>query len=330
MDSLNMTSLSPSSLDDFVGQSNARRIIRILVTAAKRRDEPVPHLLMSGPPGLGKTTLARIIAKERGGNLIEIVGSAVKSSGEMTEHLAQLKTGDVLFIDEIHALPRRLEELLYPAMEDRSYTPTSSRDFDELIRQLAIQSCEKPTTMRRLPPFTLVGATTLLGLTTAPLRSRFRQIVELEPYSEGDLQTIIANAAKKLQFELPPSIVHEIAVRSRGTARTAISNLMWYRDYVQADGGVATQEALFAAFELKGVDRRGLIRQDRQYLRHLLESTNERALSVDTLASLLGESVETIQVSVEPFLLQQGLITKTQRGRLATEKAKLLAHELSL
>jgi Holliday junction DNA helicase RuvB len=212
-----MKTIRPESLNEFVGQANARRILTVLITAAKRRNEPVPHVLMNGPPGLGKTTLARIIATEMGGRLIEVIGSAVKTPSEMSQHLMQLKSHDVLFIDEIHALPRRLEELLYPAMEDLMVNVTE-KNFDELMKQLSIRQSDKTTSRRQLPPFTLIGATTLLGLTSAPLRSRFRQIIELETYSDSDLQIIIGNAASKLDFPLQPDIIHEIAVRSRATA----------------------------------------------------------------------------------------------------------------
>ncbi len=203
----------------------------------------------------------------------------------------------------------------------------SEKNFDELMKQLSIRQSDKTSTRRQLPPFTLIGATTLLGLTSAPLRSRFRQIIELETYSDSDLQIIIGNAASKLGFALQPDIVHEIAMRSRATARTAISNLLWFRDYVMADGGVAGKEALDAAFELKGVDRQGLTRQDREYLRHVAQA--DKAVAVDTIASLLNESTETILASIEPFLLRQGLITRTQRGRLATEKAKQMLEEVT-
>src|ERR1017187_1892789 len=245
--------MRPCSLSEFVGQQNARRILSVLITASKRRGEPVPHVLMSGPSGLGKTTLARIVASEMGGRLIEMVGSSLKNATEMTAQLLELRANDVLFIDEIHALPRKLEEVMYPAMEDRVIT-TAEAGFDDLMKQLGIRSGDKSRKSHQLPPFTLIGATTLLGLTTAPLRSRFRQIIDLEVYNDEELQTIVSNVAMKLAFDLSAEAARAIALRSRGTARTAMSNLMWYRDYVQADGGVATMEALQAAFELNGID----------------------------------------------------------------------------
>ena len=276
---------------------------------------------MSGQAGLGKTTLARIVATEMGGRLIEMVGSSLKNATEMTAQLMELRANDVLFIDEIHALPRKLEEVLYPAMEDRIITAAVT-GFDDLIKQLGIRSGEKSRKTHQLPAFTLIGATTLLGLTSAPLRSRFRQIIELEPYRDEDLCEIISNTATKLGFDLSNEVAHQIAVRSRGTARTAMTNLMWYRDYVQADGGIATMDALHAAFELKGVDCNGMTRTDREYLSRLIEA--DEPMGVETLASAIGESTETLEESVEPFLLRQGFIQRTPRGRVATEKARQL------
>jgi Holliday junction DNA helicase RuvB len=321
-----MNNIRPSSLAEFVGQQNARRILNVLITASKRRGEPVPHLLMSGQPGLGKTTLARIVASEMNGRLVEMVGSSLKNATEMTAQLLELRANDVLFIDEIHALPRKLEEVMYPALEDRVITSTEA-GFDDLMKQLGIRSGDKSRKVHQLPPFTLIGATTLLGLTTAPLRSRFRQIIELEAYNDEDLRTIITNAATKLAFDLTEDVAHQISIRSRGTARTAMANLMWYRDYVQADGGVATMEALQAAFELKGIDCNGMTRTDREYLKRLIETAEP--MGVETLASAIGEGVETLEDSIEPFLLRQGFINRTPRGRVATEKAKQILMEVA-
>jgi Holliday junction DNA helicase RuvB len=322
-----MSAIRPASLSDFVGQQNARRILNVLITAAKRRNEPVPHLLMSGQAGLGKTTLARIVASEMGGRLIEMIGSSLKNASEMSAQLMELRANDVLFFDEIHALPRKLEEILYPAMEDGVIASTEV-GFDDLMKQLGIRGGEKKSRKTyQLPAFTLIGATTLLGLTTAPLRSRFRQIITLEPYRDEDLREIIMNAATKLTFDLPQEVAQQIAVRSRGTARTAMTNLMWYRDYVQADGGIATMEALNAAFELKGIDGNGMTRTDRDYLQRLIEA--EEPMGVETLASAIGESVETLEESVEPFLLKQGYINRTPRGRIATEKGKQILMEVA-
>ena len=321
-----MSAIRPNSLSDFIGQPNARRILTVLLAAAKKRNEPVPHILLSGPPGLGKTTLARLIASEMGGRLVEMIGSAVKTPHDMTQHLMQLKAHDVLFVDEIHAIPRRIEETLYPAMEDGVIT-TSEKGFDDLVKQLGIGHSQQSTRTHRLPPFTLVGATTLQGLVSAPLRSRFRQILELQPYTVADLQQIVSGLAKKLGFTLPDDLALDIARRSRGTARVAISHLMWCRDVVQGDGGVATPELLHTAFELKGVDTQGLTQTDREYLRRLIES--EEAVGLDTLASVLGESIATITETIEPFLLREGFVTRTARGRIATDKARALIQEVA-
>ena len=298
----------------------------MLIAAAKKRNEPVPHLLLSGPPGLGKTTLARLIASEMGGRLVEMIGSAVKTPHDMTQHLLQLKAHDVLFVDEVHAVPRRIEETLYPAMED-GLIRTSERGFDDLVKQLGIRDGRQSARTHQLPPFTLVGATTLQGLVSAPLRSRFRQVLELQPYAAAELQRIVGEAAARLAFALPEDLALEIARRSRGTARTAVSHLLWFRDCVEGDGGVATPELLRTAFEMKGVDGQGLTAVDREYLRRLVGS--EEAVGLEALASVMGESVETITEAIEPFLLQQGYANRTPRGRVATERARQLFEEIA-
>ncbi len=319
-----MNPIRPERLDEFVGQAQAKRILAVLIAAAKKRNEPVPHLMMSGQAGLGKTSLARIVSQEMAGNMIEMVGSTIKTPADMTHHLLQLKPHDVLFIDEIHALSRKIEEILYPALED-GVVAVEQKGFNDLMRQIGVAPGERSVTTHRLPQFTLIGATTLLGLVSAPLRSRFRQILELEPYSVGDLERIVSGAASKLQFQLPPELAGEIAKRSRGTARTAVANLYWYRDVVQGDGGIPTMELLNSAFEMKGVDEHGMTRTDREYLRHLVAS--EDPVGCETLASAVGESVETLEEAVEPYLLRQGYIQRTPRGRMATEKGRQLFQE---
>ena len=211
-----MTTIRPSTLNDFVGQEQARRILSVLISAAKKRGETVPHLLMSGPSGLGKTTLARIVAGEMNGRLVEMVGSSIKNPADLTHHLLQLKANDVLFIDELHTLPRRLEEILYPAMED-GVVAVEQRGFTDLMKQLGVAHNEKSVMTHKLPAFTFVGATTLLGLCSAPLRSRFRQLLELQPYTVAELQRIVSGTAMKLDFALPADLTLEIAKRSRGT-----------------------------------------------------------------------------------------------------------------
>ena len=322
-----MYNIRPTNLNDFVGQPSARRILGVLIAAAKKRGEPVPHLLLSGPAGLGKTTLARILAHEMNGRLIEMIGSSVKNPHDMAHHLLQLKTNDVLFVDELHALPRKAEEVLYPAMEDGTVT-TNEKGFDDLVKQLGIRQGQQATKTHRLPAFTLIGATTLLGLTTAPLRSRFRQIIELEPYSVEDLERIVSGVSAKLDFTLPVELAAEIAKRSRGTARTAVSHLYWVRDVVQGDGDVATAELVRLAFDLKGVDQNGLTRTDRDYLERLVGS--EEPVGAEALASALEESIETVTGTIEPFLLREGYVSRTPRGRVATEKARQLFQEATI
>jgi holliday junction DNA helicase RuvB len=321
-----MNNLRPASLIDFIGQENARRILGVLIAAAKRRGEPVPHILMSGPAGLGKTTLARILSCEMGGRLTEMIGSAVKTTNDMTYHLMQLQANDVLFIDEIHALPRKIEEVLYGAMED-GVINVEQHGFNDLMRQIGVQHGEKSVTAHRLPPFTLVAATTMAGLCSAPLRSRFRQVLELQPYTEVELREILKSAGARLGFELDPGIALEIARRSRGTARIAINNLLWYRDVVQGDGGMATMELLNVAFEMNGIDCQGLTQTEREVLRKLIEADD--AVGVETLATAIGESAETLTESIEPHLLRQGFIQRTPRGRVATNKARLLFQEVA-
>jgi Holliday junction DNA helicase RuvB len=319
--------LRPQTLDDFVGQPAVRRILAVLIAAARKRSEPVPHSLMSGPPGLGKTTIARIVATEMGGRLVEMVGSSIKAPADLTQHLLHLKANDVLFVDEIHAIPRRIEETLYPAMED-GMVSVEQRGFSDLMKQLGVAHSEKSVTTHRLPPFTLIGATTLQGLVSAPLRSRFRQILELQPYAPTELQQIVSGTAAKLAFSLSDDLALDIARRSRGTARVAIAHLLWFRDVVQGDGGVATAELLAQAFDMKGVDELGLTETDRSYLRYLIEA--EDAVGLNTLASVLGESVETLTESLEPYLLRQGFVERTAKGRLATAKCRELLAEVAV
>ena len=317
-DSMN---IRPETLNDFVGQEAARRVLRVLITASKRRNESVPHVLLSGPAGLGKTSLARIVAAEMNGRLIEVLGSTVKNPAEMTQHLMGIKAHDVLFIDEVHALGRRNEEILYGAMEDNIVVAEQS-GFNDLMKQIGVHNGDKAKVTHRLPAFTFVGATTMAGLCSAPLRSRFRQVLELQAYTNTELETIVRCAGVRISFELPDEITREIATRSRGTARIAINHFLWVRDVVQGDGGTPTMELMKMAFDMKGIDDHGLTRTDREYLRRLADSDD--AVGVDTLASALGENVETLAESIEPYLLRQGFINRTPRGRSATEKAKQL------
>jgi Holliday junction DNA helicase RuvB len=255
------------------------------------------------------------------GRLIEMVGAALRSPDDMVSHLIRIKPHDVLFLDEIHAVPRHVEEVLYSAMEDGTCT-TEEKGYDEMLKQLGVKSKEKAVKTVKLPPFTIIGATTLLGLVSAPLRSRFQQTLTLEAYSATELRTIVRGAAAKLGFEVTDEAVIEVAARSRGTARIAIANLHWFRDYVSAGDLKPTHETAIEAFELKGIDGMGLTSTDRAYLGKLMLSTE--CMGVESLAAALGESVETLEQGVEPYLMAQGFITRNPRGRAATEKASVL------
>lgn len=321
-----MNAIRPESLDGFVGQQKAKKILSVLISAAKRRNEPVPHLLLSGPPGLGKSTLGKIVARETGGRLVEVLASAIRSPSEIAERLLGLRERDTLFIDEIHALGRNCEEQLYGAMED-GVVSTPQKTYDQLMKQIGVRTAQGDSkNVRPLPRFTLVGASTMIGLCSAPLRSRFSQVIELDPYSTDDLRMIVMKAAARLDFQVPEDVAREIAVRSRATARIAVGNLTWYRDYVLADGGVATMEALDAAFHLRGIDAAGLTSMDRQYLRFLSE--NDEAVGLETVAAVLGDSAETLAQNVEPFLLRQGLVQRTARGRMVTAKGRQILAEV--
>lgn len=318
-----MNQIRPDALSGFVGQEKAKRILQVLIGATRSRGEPAPHMLMSGPPGLGKTTLARIVAHESGGRLVEVLGSAIKTPAEMSGHFLSLQKSDVLFVDEIHALPRKIEEIMYSALED-GLVAQEPKGYGDLMKQLGITG-EKAKTMHKLPSFTLVGATTLLGLVSPPLRSRFTQVLQLEPYTLEDLDRIVGSACDKMSFPLNPQLVREISIRSRGTARIAINNLLWTRDFFQSNGESPDLDSMEEAFVLQGIDRHGLTNVDRRYLKKLAEA--DIPIGVETVASCLGESIETLEAGIEPFLMQQGFVIKTARGRLLGEKARMILEE---
>ena len=303
-------SLRPQTLDEYIGQEKAKKNLKIYIEAAKQRGDSLDHVLFYGPPGLGKTTLAGIIANEMGVNLKVTSGPAIEKPGEMAAILNNLQKGDVLFVDEIHRLNRQVEEVLYPAMEDFA--------IDIMIGKGAAARSIRLD----LPRFTLVGATTRAGLLTAPLRDRFGVIHHLEFYSTEELATIIRHSAKVLEVEIDQDGAVELARRSRGTPRLANRLLKRVRDFAQVKyNGVITKEVADFALDLLEVDRYGLDMTDRNLLETLIQKFSGGPVGLDTLAATIGEDAGTIEDVYEPYLLKNGFINRTPRGRMATEKA---------
>lgn len=312
--------IRPESFGEFVGQEQPKRVLEILASAAKKRAAAAGHTLIIGAPGLGKTTLARLLARIMNSRLIEVVGPNLTEPRQIQAQLASLRANDVLFLDECHAMPRVVEECLYGPMEDGVLNWVPQTDFNSMMRSLGIGSTakEQVKTMK-LPPFTLVGATTLPGLMSPPLRSRFVQSLVLEPYTVDELEHIVVNTARKLGFGVTKPVAGEIARRSRNTARIAVGHLVWFRDYCLATGAEPTVSAVREAFTLKNVDESGLGKVERQYLDVLVNAQVPVGLS--TLSASLGENVATLTESVEPYLLREGYIRRTARGRVAERKA---------
>lgn len=302
--------LRPQYLTDYIGQKKAKEKLKIYIEAAKQRGDALDHVLFYGPPGLGKTTLAGIIANEMGTHMKVTSGPAIEKPGEMAAILNSLQEGDVLFVDEIHRLNRQVEEVLYPAMEDYA--------IDIMIGKGATARSIRLD----LPKFTLVGATTRAGLLTAPLRDRFGVIQHLEFYSYEELQTIILHSAKILGVEIDPEGAMQMARRSRGTPRLANRLLKRVRDFAQVkyDGKISNDVADFA-LDLMEVDRYGLDQTDRAILRMMIENFQGGPVGLETLAASIGEDAGTIEDVYEPYLLQHGFIQRTPRGRVATAKA---------
>lgn len=303
-----------------MGQRQAVEILKVHLASARKRKAPVPHLLMSGPPGLGKTSLARIVSEESGGRLVEVVGGALKSPADVARLLGNLRPMDCILIDEVHALNRSLEELMYSAMEDSTLV-VEDKSCDKMLRDLGLGSGKgSAKSVKVLPPFTLIGATTLLGSLSSPLRSRFCSIIALQPYELNEVATIVSSTAKKLGLSVSDDVAMEVARRSKGTARIAVTNVLWIRDYSLAHACRMTVKSVQDAFAMKGIDPHGMTTTDRAYLGRLIAATEP--VGVETLAATLGESAETLEQAVEPFLLSQGFVEKSPRGRTATAKAR--------
>ena len=303
-------SLRPKTLDTYIGQEKIKETLGIYIQAARARKEPLDHVLFYGPPGLGKTTLAGIIAQEMGVKIKVTSGPAIEKPGELAAILNNLSEGDVLFIDEIHRLARQVEEVLYPAMEDYAIDVVLGKGAAS--RSIRLE----------LPHFTLVGATTRAGLLTAPLRDRFGIIHRLEFYEPEELQQIVMNSARILNVNIDEAGAYAIARRSRGTPRLANRFLKRVRDFAEIRyGGDITEEAANAALDLLDVDRMGLDRIDRQILETLIYKFGGGPAGLDTLAAALGEDVGTLEDVYEPYLIKNGLLNRTPRGRVVTPLA---------
>ncbi len=303
-------SLRPRVLAEYIGQEELKNTLKVYIDAARGRKEPLDHVLLYGPPGLGKTTLAGIIANEMGANMKVTSGPAIEKPGELVAVLSGMKPGDVLFIDEIHRLNRQVEEVLYPAMED-------------FVVDIVLGKESGARSVRyKLPPFTLVGATTRAGMLTAPLRDRFGVVHRLEFYKAEELKTIVERSARVLAVGIDEAGAMEIASRSRGTPRLANRFLKRVRDFAQVRyEGEITREIADETLKILQVDGLGLDRTDRAMMRMMIENYGGGPVGLDTLAAALGEDSGTLEDVVEPYLLQNGFLKRTPRGRQLTQKA---------
>ncbi|MBE5906643.1 MAG: Holliday junction branch migration DNA helicase RuvB [Lachnospiraceae bacterium] len=310
-------SLRPQRLDEYIGQEKVKNNLKVYIEAAKERNEPLDHVLFYGPPGLGKTTLSGIIANEMGVNVKITSGPAIQKPGDMASILNNLGEGDLLFVDEIHRLNRQVEEVLYPAMEDFA--------IDIMIG--------KGTTARSirldLPKFTLVGATTRAGLLSAPLRDRFGVVNHLEFYTPEELQIIIEHSARKLNVKIDKDGAYELARRSRGTPRLANRLLKRVRDFAQVKyNGIITKEVADEVLNRLEVDSLGLDTNDRTILLTMIDKFSGGPLGLDTLAAAIGEDAGTIEDVYEPYLVQNGFLLRTPRGRMVTDFAYKHLHRV--
>jgi Holliday junction DNA helicase RuvB len=305
--------LRPVRLEDYIGQPTLKKRLGIALKAARKRGEPLEHLLLYGPPGLGKTTLAHIISREMGGNLVTSSGPAIERSGDLMGILTNLQAGDILFIDEIHRLPRPVEEFLYSAMEDFQ--------IDFVVDKGVFAKTVKIT----LKPFTLVGATTRAGLVSAPMRERFGLLYHLDFYPVEDLQEIVLRSSSILGVSIDPLAAREIASRSRGTPRIANRLLKRVRDYAEVMGdGFINREIAAKSLVLEGIDPVGLDELDLSFLTTIIQIYKGGPVGIEALAATLNEEVDTLQDVVEPYLLKSGFIIRTPSGRKITELG--LAH----
>jgi len=303
-------SLRPSRLTEYIGQREIVETLHIAIEAATRRQEPIDHVLFHGPPGLGKTTLAHIIANEMAGQLTTTSGPALEKGGDLIGMLTHLEEGDILFIDEIHRTPKAVEELLYPAMEDFAIDFV----FDKGIHARSHRY--------RLNRFTIVGATTRVGLLSSPLRDRFGIFRNLDFYAHKDLVQIAKRSAKLLDTVMEEAGARELALRSRGTPRIVNRLLKRVRDYTQVRAdGVISHDTVTAALKLEGVDVKGLTKLDRKYLRTIIEFYNGGPVGIEAIAATLQEESDTLVDLVEPYLLKTGLLVRTSSGRKASEAA---------
>ena len=303
-------SLRPQKLTEYIGQKEAKEMLDVYIKAALKRNEALDHTLLYGPPGLGKTTLAQIIANELGVNIKVVSGPSIERSGDLAAVLSTLEEGDVLFIDEIHRLPRYVEEVLYSAMEDYQLDIMVGKDSQ--ARSIRVD----------LPPFTLVGATTRFGDLSAPLRDRFGVVLRLDYYTIDELNSIVTRTAKVHETKIDDLASKELAMRSRGTPRIANRLFRRVRDFADVrNNGEITLEICKDALSKLGIDNDGLDYTDYRYLRAIVETFKGGPVGVESLAATISEEVSTIEDVYEPYLLQEGYIKRSNRGRMATEKA---------